>query len=114
MIRYMVQHFPDEEMQFYVYDRRSEEELPDLENVHRILSAREFLLNAELRHNVRRADKIIASGIFTIQFFLPLLGRGAMRKTLLQYWGGRLCRLPERRWQSVPSDEPGAKPILPA
>ncbi len=88
MISYMEEHFPEQEMQFYTVDRRCEEELPALPNVHRIRSYWEFLRNAELIRHVRRADKIIVSGVFTLQYVLPIYGRSVLQKTWWQFWGG--------------------------
>ncbi len=88
MISYMEEHFPEQEMQFYTVDRRCEEELPALPNVHRIRSYREFLRNAELIRHVRRADKIIVSGVFTLQYVLPIYGKSVLQKTWWQFWGG--------------------------
>lgn len=88
MVNYLLQNFPDENIEFFVFDRRSEAILPDVANVHRVLSIREYLVNRELRYNVHTADKIIASGIFTSNYCLPLLGKAALHKSLLQFWGG--------------------------
>lgn len=88
MISYMEEHFQDQEMEFYTIDRRCEESLPDLPNVHRIRSYRQFLFDSDLIHHVRRADKIIVSGAFTLQYVLPIYGRAVLRKTWWQFWGG--------------------------
>ncbi len=88
MISYMEEHFPDQEMEFYTVDRRCEERLPDLPNVHRIHSYCQFLFDSDLIRHVRQADKIIVSGVFTLQYVLPIYGSSVLRKTWWQFWGG--------------------------
>ena len=48
MISFMETNFPEYDKSYYTIDRRKEENLPILSNVHRILSYKEFILNREL------------------------------------------------------------------
>lgn len=65
-----------------------EEHLPEQSNVHRILDYKMFLTDPELRGNILSCDKIIVSGVFTLQLVLPFFPRKVLRKTYLQFWGG--------------------------
>ncbi|WP_270413584.1 TDP-N-acetylfucosamine:lipid II N-acetylfucosaminyltransferase [Blautia faecis] len=88
MISFMETNFPEYDKSYYTIDRRKEENLPILSNVHRILSYKEFILNRELLEDLRTADKIIVSGVFTLQYVLPIYGKKIMEKTYWQFWGG--------------------------
>lgn len=80
MISFMETNFPEYDKSYYTIDRRKEENLPILSNVHRILSYKEFILNRELLEDLRTADKIIVSGVFTLQYVLPIYGKKIMEK----------------------------------
>ena len=88
MISFMESYFPNLEKVYYTVDRRKEEELPKLENVHRIFSYKEFINNKKLIEDIRKADKIIVSGVFTLQYILPIYGKNILKKTYWQFWGG--------------------------
>ncbi len=88
MISYLEAKCSGIEKEYYVIDRREEESLPKAQNVHRILSYREFLMNRSLIRNVKTADRIFVSGVFTIQYVLPIYGRRVLEKTCWQFWGG--------------------------
>lgn len=88
MISFMEANFPEINKSYYTIDRRNEEDLPNLSNVHRISSYKEFITNKELINDIITADKIIVSGVFTVQYILPLYGKKIMKKTYWQFWGG--------------------------
>ena len=88
MIFFMEEQFPEIEKSYYIVDRRSEEKLPDLDNVHRIYSYKEFVTNKRLIEDLKGADKIIVSGVFTMQYVLPIYGRKILKKVYWQFWGG--------------------------
>lgn len=88
MISFMEANFPEINKSYYTIDRRNEEDLPNLSNVHRISSYKEFITNKELINDIITADKIIVSGVFTFQYILPLYGKKIMKKTYWQFWGG--------------------------
>ena len=88
MIEYMTQRFPEIKKEFYVVDRKNEVYLPNLNNVHRITSYFEFITNNQLRRNIRKSDKIIVSGVFTMQYVMMFMGKDILNKTYWQFWGG--------------------------
>lgn len=88
MISYLEDNFPDTEKEYYIIDRRQVVQLPELVSVHRILSYAEFLWNRKLIHSICTANKIVVSGVFTMQYILPIYGRDVLRKTYWQFWGG--------------------------
>ena len=88
LIDFLEFNFPDYIKEYYIIDRRKEVNIPDKSNVHRILRYSEFILNIELRKAVMDCDKVVASGIFTLQYVLPLFSKKVLQKTYLQFWGG--------------------------
>ena len=88
MISFMESNFPEIKKSYYIVDRRKEEILPKLENVHRILSYKEFITNQKLIGDMKSADKIIVSGVFTLQYIMPIYGKNILKKIYWQFWGG--------------------------
>ena len=80
MISFMESNFPEIKKSYYIVDRRKEEILPKLENVHRILSYKEFITNQKLIGDMKSADKIIVSGVFTLQYIMPIYGKNILKK----------------------------------
>lgn len=88
LISYFEMNFPQVAIDYYIIDRRKEENLEEKNNVHRILSYKEFVVNRKLKHQIKASDRIIISGVFTMQYVMLLFFRKYLSKTYFHFWGG--------------------------
>lgn len=88
LISYFEMNFPEISIDYYIIDRRKEEKLETKSNVHRILSYREFISNVELKRKIKSSERIIISGVFTMQYVMMLCFRKYLPKTYFHFWGG--------------------------
>jgi hypothetical protein len=88
MISFFEQNFPDAVIDYYIIDRRKEENLDDKPYIHRILSYSEFFFNSELIQKMKSCEKIIISGVFTMQYVMLFRYSKYLNKTYFHFWGG--------------------------
>ncbi|MCI8482536.1 MAG: TDP-N-acetylfucosamine:lipid II N-acetylfucosaminyltransferase [Clostridia bacterium] len=89
-INFMLERMKDYEHKFIVLEGKYEIDLKRKEYYDKIIVIKEMqdILNKNYKKTMKSSDKIIVSGIFGFEKYLPFLSNRILSKMYLQFWGG--------------------------